>query len=52
VYATDVSTYENPDFIIDLNEPVDVSYYEFDTIVDVGTLEHLFDIAAALKKYR
>jgi hypothetical protein len=50
VYATDISTYENPDFIIDLNEPVDVSYYErFDTIVDVGTLEHVFDIATALK---
>src|SRR6266404_2164415 len=27
VYATDISTYENPDFIINLNEPVDVSYY-------------------------
>ena len=50
VYATDGSTYENPDFVINLNEPVDVSYYErFDTIVDVGTLEHVFDIATALK---
>ena len=50
VYAADISTFENPDFIINLNEPVDVSYHErFDTIVDVGTLEHVFDVATALK---
>jgi SAM-dependent methyltransferase len=50
VYATDISTFENPDFSIDLNERVDASYYErFDTIVDVGTLEHVFDIPTALQ---
>jgi hypothetical protein len=50
VYATDISKLERPDFIIDLNEPVDASYHErFDTIVDVGTLEHVFDIPTALK---
>src|SRR5262249_172525 len=50
VYAADISITESPDFIIDLNEPVDVSYYDrFDTIVDVGTLEHVFDIPTALR---
>jgi len=49
VYATDVSTYEDPDFVINLNDPVEDSYYEkFDTIVDFGTLEHIFDIPTAL----
>jgi len=49
VYVTDVSTYEDPDFIINLNDPVEDSYYEkFDTIVDVGTMEHIFDISIAL----
>src|SRR5262249_31786020 len=50
VYAADISITESLDFIIDLNEPVDVSYYDrFDTIVDVGTLEHVFDIPTALR---
>jgi len=49
VYAADVSAYENPDFLIDLNVPVKDSYHRrFDTILDVGTLEHVFDIAVAL----
>jgi hypothetical protein len=50
IFAADVSRYENPDFIIDLNDPIlDSSLLErFDTIVDVGTLEHIFDINSAL----
>ena len=44
----DVSSYENPDFIIDLNQPVDpVHYNQFDVILDAGTLEHVFDVATA-----
>ena len=50
VYAADVSAYENPDFLIDLNIPVSDSYHErFDTIVDAGTLEHCLDIRIALE---
>jgi len=50
VYAADISPREKPDFLIDLGEPVDVSYHaRFDTILDVGTLEHVFDIGTALK---
>jgi SAM-dependent methyltransferase len=49
VYVADISAYEGPDFLIDLNFPVSDSYHErFDAIVDVGTLEHVFDIAVAL----
>jgi SAM-dependent methyltransferase len=50
VYVADISDYENPDFLIDLNYPVDPVYHDrFDTIVDVGTLEHLFDVPTALE---
>lgn len=50
VYVADISDYENPDFLIDLNYPVDPAYHDrFDTIVDVGTLEHLFDVPTALE---
>lgn len=49
VYAADVSTYENPDVLIDLNIPIEDKYLnKFDTIIDVGTLEHVFDICTAL----
>lgn len=49
VYASDVSDYECPDFLLDLNSPVSEDFLErFDTIIDVGTLEHVFDIATAL----
>jgi SAM-dependent methyltransferase len=50
VYVADVSDYEGPDYLIDLNFPVDSIYHErFDTIVDVGTLEHIFDVPVALQ---
>ena len=53
VYVTDVSAYESPDFVFDLNEPVDPVYHErFDTVLDVGTLEHVFDTAVALDSIR
>lgn len=51
--ATDVSGYENPDIIMDLNLPVDEKYHNaFDTILDVGTLEHIFNISQALKNIK
>jgi SAM-dependent methyltransferase len=50
VYACDYSDYENPDFTFDLNYPVGEEYKEkFDVIFDSGTLEHVFDVPAALK---
>lgn len=49
VRVADVSDYENPDYIIDLNYNVDPKYVEkFDVVLDVGTLEHVFDVPTAL----
>lgn len=50
VVVTDVSDYENPDFLMDFNQPVDRSRYStFDVVLDVGTLEHIFDVPTALE---
>jgi len=49
VFVTDVSNYEEPDYLIDLNYDISEEYYErFDVILDVGTLEHVFDIPVAI----
>lgn len=53
VYAADVSDYENPDIIMDLNIPVDDKYRnKFDVILDIGTLEHVFNIPQAFKNIK
>lgn len=53
VLAADVSTYENPDIIMDFNVPVNKKYHgAFDIILDVGTLEHIFNISQALKNIK
>lgn len=50
VYVTDVSDYENPDYVFDLNEPVGSEYENrFDIIFDIGTMEHVFDVPTALE---
>jgi hypothetical protein len=50
VFASDCSEYENPDFVIDLNYPVGDEYFEkFDVILDIGTLEHVFNIPMLLR---
>ena len=50
VHVIDYSDYEGADIICDLNEPVQLEYYNrFDYIIDGGTLEHIFDIAQAMK---
>jgi SAM-dependent methyltransferase len=48
--VADVSSYENPDFILDLNNLIEEPSLlgRFDTIVDVGTIEHVFDVNCAL----
>jgi hypothetical protein len=46
----DITKARGDEIIIDLNEPVEASYYEkYDLIFDNGTLEHCFNIAQAMK---
>lgn len=53
VEALDVSDHENADYIHDLNLPVpDHLRGRFGTIIDGGTLEHVFDIAQALRNIK
>lgn len=45
----DCSEYENAEYIFDLNKPVDEALLgKFGTIVDGGTIEHVFDVRACL----
>ncbi len=49
VVVTDVSDYEGATLLLDLNHPVpDAQAGQFDVILDIGTLEHLFDVPTAL----
>jgi hypothetical protein len=49
ISVADCSSYENPDYLVDLNNPIDSGLSDkFDVILDVGTLEHIFDIPTAL----
>ncbi|MBI2839850.1 MAG: hypothetical protein HYX75_16170 [Acidobacteria bacterium] len=49
VYALDISEYERPDFMWDLNSPIPEELIgRFGLIVDGGTIEHIFDIKQAL----
>ena len=46
----DNSDYEGAKVIHDLNEPLPEIYKgAFDTVIDIGTLEHVFNIAVAMK---
>lgn len=52
VLSSDASKYENPDLIIDLNKKLNRRLYnKFDNIVDIGTLEHIFDTKTTLENY-
>ncbi|WP_291325421.1 hypothetical protein [Desulfovibrio sp. UCD-KL4C] len=49
VSALDISNFEGAEYIFDLNETVpDYMHDKFDFIYDGGTLEHIFNIPAAL----
>jgi hypothetical protein len=48
VTSMDTSAYESPTFIADLNRPIHHGS-RFHTIVDGGSLEHVFDIAQAFR---
>lgn len=50
VLACDASDYEGATIIHDLNIPVPKEFYErFDTVIDGGTLEHVFNFPEAIK---
>ena len=49
VDSIDASDYEGATFVHDLNEPIDFEAGGYDTIFDGGCLEHIFDVAAALR---
>jgi SAM-dependent methyltransferase len=52
VFSSDSSKYENSDLVIDLNNRVNNKLInKFDNIVDIGTLEHVFDTSSALENY-
>lgn len=49
VLTLDVSEYEGAEYVWDLNAPVPQTWEgQFDTILDFGTLEHIFDVKQAL----
>ena len=52
VTAIDASAYEGADVVHDLNQPVpEALHSRFSVVFDGGTLEHVFDVATALRNY-
>ena len=49
VSSLDNSSYENADEIIDLNLPINKGYKKFDSVIDFGTSEHIFNVSQCLK---
>jgi hypothetical protein len=50
VSVLDYSDYEGADILHDLNEPLAPKYHaRFDTVIDGGTLEHVFNFPVALR---
>ncbi len=47
--ALDYSSFEDADIIQDLNKPIVNIEKKFDTILDFGTSEHVFDVSQCLK---
>jgi SAM-dependent methyltransferase len=49
VVVMDVSDYEGATVLLDLNQPVpEAQHDQYDVIIDMGTLEHIFDVPTAL----
>lgn len=48
VSSVDVSDYENATYVADLGEPTTLPT-QFDTVVDAGSLEHVFDVVTAFR---
>lgn len=52
VSSLDCSDYQGGNIIHDLNYPIDSKYHEeFDVVVDGGSIEHIFNLPAALSNY-
>lgn len=51
VTSIDISDYESPTYIHDFNRmlPKSLASLSFDTVIDIGSLEHIFDVPQALK---
>ena len=50
VDVADISNYEDADIIMDLSKPCDKRYHnQYDVVLDVGTLEHVFNLPQALE---
>jgi hypothetical protein len=51
VSSVDASDYESPTYVHDLNQPLGGALLgtSFDSVLDFGTLEHVFDVPAALR---
>ena len=50
VDSLDLSNFEGATIILDLNKEIPASYHnQFDTIIDAGTLEHVFNVKQALE---
>ncbi len=48
VDSIDRSNYEKASVIFDMNEPLPAGFAEYDTVIDFGTSEHVFNISQAL----
>jgi SAM-dependent methyltransferase len=48
VASLDFSDYEGATFVADLNQPISIED-TFDTVIDSGSLEHVFDVANAFR---
>ncbi|HEX4847034.1 MAG TPA: hypothetical protein VFV30_02725 [Novosphingobium sp.] len=48
VSSVDVSDYENATYVADLGQPTDLPQ-QFDTVIDAGSLEHVFDVVTAFR---
>jgi SAM-dependent methyltransferase len=48
VSSVDFSTYEGATYVADMNVPFDIGR-RFDTVIDFGTTEHVFDVATVLR---
>ena len=48
VDSVDRSNYEHASVIFDMNEPLPAGFPEYDTVIDFGTSEHVFNISQAL----
>jgi hypothetical protein len=49
VESVDYSDYENASYVWDMNKPIPDSFGTYDTVLDLGTSEHVFDIAQCLR---